>query len=503
MRIAQSCPEWTEHNVSDPGITLIELFAWMTDMLIYRVNRMPDKLHVALLELLGVELHGPTAARTDVRFRTVGAGRASRSRSRRVTEVGTVRDGARGVDRLPGRARPSRSRRCQPAAYVVERGGRFSSIGGGGRRRPGRRVRTRLPFDTRPTRGRRALPRLRRGHLAPAHAGRHRRIEGARRRRRAGGPAAALGGQPAGRRLGGGRGARGPHRRLQLRPRHGRAPVSRRRRRSCRWTGGACDGSAAGSPTRPAAVTRRRLHAAAGDPHDHGAAGRRVGAGRARGAARTEETVWGQRRHARLSGSRSRFSPVLPLAAGEDTRGAGARLRPLDAVEPRRVVCGIRPAGPPLQARRRQAARSSSGPAVRQPDGGWTQYGRVPPQGAELRMSALPPRRRRGTATWPPTRSTRVAQRDSRGRVGDQSQAGLRWRRRRVARVRAQARARSSSARGTERSPPRTTSSWCSEASSRVGRTICVPPASPTDADADRTSFPASPAPIGRSATRS
>ena len=58
-RIALSCPEWTEHNVSDPGITLIELFAWMTDMLIYRVNRVPDKLHVALLELLGVQLHGP------------------------------------------------------------------------------------------------------------------------------------------------------------------------------------------------------------------------------------------------------------------------------------------------------------------------------------------------------------------------------------------------------------------------------------------------------------
>ena len=69
MRIARSCPEWTEHNVSDPGITLIELFAWMTDMLSYRVNRLPDKLHVALLELLGVELHGPTAARTHVRFR--------------------------------------------------------------------------------------------------------------------------------------------------------------------------------------------------------------------------------------------------------------------------------------------------------------------------------------------------------------------------------------------------------------------------------------------------
>ena len=31
LRISQRCPEWSEHNVSDPGITLIELFAWMTE----------------------------------------------------------------------------------------------------------------------------------------------------------------------------------------------------------------------------------------------------------------------------------------------------------------------------------------------------------------------------------------------------------------------------------------------------------------------------------------
>ena len=69
MRIHRACPEWTEHNVSDPGITLIELFAWMTEMTIYRLNRVPDKLHVALLELLGIRLDGPSAARTALRFR--------------------------------------------------------------------------------------------------------------------------------------------------------------------------------------------------------------------------------------------------------------------------------------------------------------------------------------------------------------------------------------------------------------------------------------------------
>jgi hypothetical protein len=40
-RISHACPEWTEHNVSDPGITLIELVAWMTEMTISRLARVP------------------------------------------------------------------------------------------------------------------------------------------------------------------------------------------------------------------------------------------------------------------------------------------------------------------------------------------------------------------------------------------------------------------------------------------------------------------------------
>jgi predicted phage baseplate assembly protein len=66
--VQQRCPEWSDHNVSDPGVTLIELFAWMTDQLIYRVNRIPDRLYVKFLELLGVRLFPPTAARAPVTF---------------------------------------------------------------------------------------------------------------------------------------------------------------------------------------------------------------------------------------------------------------------------------------------------------------------------------------------------------------------------------------------------------------------------------------------------
>ena len=81
-RIARHSPDWTEHNVSDPGITLLELFAWFTEILVYRINRIPDRLHLALLELLGVEPAPPRIAHAGVRFllepsapdRTVPAG---------------------------------------------------------------------------------------------------------------------------------------------------------------------------------------------------------------------------------------------------------------------------------------------------------------------------------------------------------------------------------------------------------------------------------------------
>jgi Baseplate J-like protein len=45
-------PGWTNHNPSDPGITLIELFAWLTEMLIYRVDRLPRENVRTFLRLL-------------------------------------------------------------------------------------------------------------------------------------------------------------------------------------------------------------------------------------------------------------------------------------------------------------------------------------------------------------------------------------------------------------------------------------------------------------------
>lgn len=67
--VQQRCPSWTDHNVSDPGVTLLELFAWMTDIVVYRLNRVPDRLYLKFLELVGIVPFPPTAARVDVTFR--------------------------------------------------------------------------------------------------------------------------------------------------------------------------------------------------------------------------------------------------------------------------------------------------------------------------------------------------------------------------------------------------------------------------------------------------
>jgi predicted phage baseplate assembly protein len=66
--IPRYCPEWTNHNLSDPGVALIELFAWMSEMILFRLNQVPDRLFVHFLNLVGIEPFPPSVARTDLTF---------------------------------------------------------------------------------------------------------------------------------------------------------------------------------------------------------------------------------------------------------------------------------------------------------------------------------------------------------------------------------------------------------------------------------------------------
>ncbi|MGH3695404.1 MAG: putative baseplate assembly protein [Pseudonocardiaceae bacterium] len=60
--VQRRCPEWSDHNVSDPGVTLIETFAMVVDQLLYRLNQVPDRLYLRFFELLGMPLYPPAPA---------------------------------------------------------------------------------------------------------------------------------------------------------------------------------------------------------------------------------------------------------------------------------------------------------------------------------------------------------------------------------------------------------------------------------------------------------
>ncbi len=67
-RIAVHTPEWTNRLESDPGVTLIEVFAFLTENLLYRSNFIPERNRLKFLSLLGVPLYEGAAARALVTF---------------------------------------------------------------------------------------------------------------------------------------------------------------------------------------------------------------------------------------------------------------------------------------------------------------------------------------------------------------------------------------------------------------------------------------------------
>jgi hypothetical protein len=68
-------PDWTDHNVHDPGITLMELFAWIAEMDIYQLNRVTDRHKRNFLALVGIAPAPPQPARAVLSF-TIAAGGA-------------------------------------------------------------------------------------------------------------------------------------------------------------------------------------------------------------------------------------------------------------------------------------------------------------------------------------------------------------------------------------------------------------------------------------------
>ena len=473
-RIALSCPEWTEHNVSDPGITLIELFAWMTDMLIYRLNRVPDKLHVALLELLGVQLHGPTAARTQIRFRLAAPADQPVEIPGATTEVGTLRTAS--DDSIVFQVSetfviPS----LRPAAYVVGRGGQFKSIAvADGTARP--QGPDRLPFASPPAVG----DALYLGFDQDISDLLIRIDIDASVARGAGvdpndpplawevsdgndgwQEAEVLEDRTGGFNFGAGVVE------LQCPAQSGVALLAGHRLRwlrcriSDRTRGGAGD-AAYSHPPEIYSIGARPIGALVGAEH----------------AARERVESLGSSDGTPGQVLPLRFSPVLQLTDAErlEVREPGSdRWLQWSEVE---SFAASNPHDRHFRLDRTNG-RIELGPAVRQPDGGWTQYGAIPPQGADLRISGYRHGGgRRGNVAADTLTMLRSAipgvasvsnPRPAYGGVDPESLDSARER----AAMEIRTRYRAVTAEDFE--------FLVGEASSRVGRTICVPPAAPTD----------------------
>jgi hypothetical protein len=63
-RIPAHTDEWTNPRQGDPGHTIIELFAWLADTMLYRANLIPERQRLAFLRLLGIPMRPAIPART-------------------------------------------------------------------------------------------------------------------------------------------------------------------------------------------------------------------------------------------------------------------------------------------------------------------------------------------------------------------------------------------------------------------------------------------------------
>src|SRR5439155_2650184 len=69
--MADSRGQWTLHAPVDPGVTLLELFAWLLDQRVYWMDQVPDELVRAILSFLGESQQAAKAATTVLQFAPV------------------------------------------------------------------------------------------------------------------------------------------------------------------------------------------------------------------------------------------------------------------------------------------------------------------------------------------------------------------------------------------------------------------------------------------------
>ncbi|MEC4676694.1 MAG: putative baseplate assembly protein [Nitrospirota bacterium] len=86
--ITRYAPEWTDHNVHDPGITFVELFSWLAEMQIYQLNRLTDAQYLKFLKLAGLYPYTVKPAGVEITFENVTAEKIIGTGTELITETG-------------------------------------------------------------------------------------------------------------------------------------------------------------------------------------------------------------------------------------------------------------------------------------------------------------------------------------------------------------------------------------------------------------------------------
>lgn len=64
--IPRYAQQWTDHNWSDPGVTFIDLFSWLTEISLYRINHITDRHRLKYLRLLGTFIQPAAPAHVEL-----------------------------------------------------------------------------------------------------------------------------------------------------------------------------------------------------------------------------------------------------------------------------------------------------------------------------------------------------------------------------------------------------------------------------------------------------
>ena len=85
--IPRYASQWTDHNIHDPGITFIDLFAWLAEMMIYRLNRVTGTQYKKFLRLLGIYPYNARHARVDITFHNVYSEKTIKTGTQMFTKI--------------------------------------------------------------------------------------------------------------------------------------------------------------------------------------------------------------------------------------------------------------------------------------------------------------------------------------------------------------------------------------------------------------------------------